>query len=176
LGILAVFIMACMRIYPLRDGITKVPVKTDVYKNKVKFDKSLLALIDTEAIYEEFDQRYNVLRRLDTHIETSIYGVYRFYPDGKFNSFGVHRRVPLDYNTFNPEYCGYRGVYYMEKGQIRYDLFAPSNGLGWISELNGTFRFSGDTLYVIQDVDKRHIDIYIKRELLPEYRNYKALW
>lgn len=176
LGMFVLLFAACMKTITLQNGITKVPVKADVYKNKTKFDKSLLTLIDTKAIYEELDQRYNVLRRLDTHVETSLYGAYRFYPDGRFNSFGVDRNAPLDANTFNPEYSGYRGVYYLEKGQIRYDLFGPVNQLYWTGELNGTFKFSGDTLYVIRDVDKRYIGIYIKREFPQSYLDYKAEW
>jgi hypothetical protein len=176
LGVSVVLMTACMSTYTLRNGITKVPAKPSMYKNKAKFDNSLLTLIDTGSIYEEFDKHYNVLTRLDTHIETSVYGVYRFYPDGTFNLFFIDRDKPLQPNDFNPEHNGYRGVYYSEENKLRYDLFAPSNGLGWIGKLTGTFRISGDTLYEIRDVDKKHIDIYIKRKLPLDYLDYKKNW
>jgi hypothetical protein len=176
LGVSVVLMTACMRTFTLPNGYTKVPAKPSVYKNKAKFDKSSLALIDTGSIYEEFDQHYNVLRRLDTHIETGTYGAYRFYPDGKFNLFFFDRDKSLQPNDLNPEHTGYRGVYYSEETKVRYDLFAATNGLGWIGKLTGTFKFSGDTLYEIRDVDKKHIDIYIKRKLPPGYLDYKANW
>jgi hypothetical protein len=176
LGVSVVLATACMRTFTLPDGITEVPAKPAVYKNKAKFDNSLPALIDTASIYEEFDQYYNVLRRLDTHIETSIYGAYRFYPNGTFNLFYHDRDKSLQPNDFNPDHNGYRGVYYSKENKFHFDLFAPGNELRWISKLTGAFRFSGDTLYVIRDVDKKHIRIYIRRELPHEYLHYKANW
>lgn len=172
-----ILLISCeMKTYLLKDGITKVPIKKDVYENKVKFDKSLLTTIDTGAIYEEFDTYRNVLKRLDSDSKRSFYGVYRFYANGKFNSFGIDKSVPLDSKMFNPEYRGYRGVYYLDKNQIRYDLFAPSNELRWIGKLTGTFRFSGDTLYVQRDESPQYINVYIKRELPKEFLQYNANW
>ncbi len=165
-----------MKSYILQNGTTKVPHDTQVYHNKAKFDKSLLTIVDTSVVYEEFDQRYNILRRLDNHVETSIYGVYHFYPDGRFNKFFLDRDKLLEVNDFNPDFGGNRGVYYTERNQIRYDIFAESNELGWLGELNGTFKFSGDTLYVIRDIDKKYVGVYIKRKLPANYLNYRPEW
>lgn len=175
-GALVVLVTACMKTITLQNGRTKVPAKSDVYKNREKFDISLLNLVNTNVIYERFNKDYNVLQRLDTHIETSIYGAYRFYPDGRFNLFFLDRNKPNDPNAFNPEYSGKRGVYYSEKDQIRYDLFAEINQWGWTGKQSGTFRFSGDTLYVQRDEFPKELDIYIKRELSPGYLNYNADW
>jgi hypothetical protein len=167
---------ACMKTFTLQNGRTKVPTKTLVYKNKVNFEKALLNVVDTAVVYEEFNKRYNVLTRLDNHIETSFYAVYRFYPNGELNYFVLDRDRPQGTNDFNPEYKGYRGVYYSEKSKIKYDLFAPSNELRWIGKLTGEFTFSGDTLYVRRDESPKEVDIYIKRTLPPEYFQYKANW
>jgi hypothetical protein len=179
---LSLLMTACMRVYLLKDGITQVPVDTDVYANKIGFDKSLLDCIDTEAIYEEFDHQYIVLNRLDNHIETSIYATYRFYPDGRFNVFILDREMALDSNTFNPEFNGYRGIYYKENGKIRYDYFSSISELGYIGKITGTFKFNGDTLYVKRDDTKginktiHPVNIYIKRQLPLYYLDYKSNW
>jgi len=165
-----------MKTVTLQNGRTKVPAKSDVYKNKDKFHKSLLTLIDTAVVYEEFNKQYNILQRLDNHIETSFYGCYRFYPDGRLNYFVLNRNKPSDLNDFNPEYRGYRGVYYSENDKIRFDLFAEIDDMQNIGKITGTLIIKGDTLYVMRDVDKRYIDIYIKRELPPGYLDYKANW
>ena len=169
---------ACMRTFTLQNGRTKVPAKTIVYKNKAKFDKSLLNDIDTGVVYEKFNKQYNVLQRLlDSPIGTGVYGAYRFYLDGRFNLFFIRSDEPLNPNDFNPEYNGSRGVYYLKGNTVRYDLFAPSNGLGWIGKSTGNFTFSGDTLYVNDDdISRRGVEIYIKRKLPPEYFKHKADW
>ena len=167
---------ACMKTFTLQNGRTKVPTKTLVYKNKVNFDKALLNVIDTGVVYEQFNKRYNVLQRLDNHIETSVYSSYRFYSDGSFNVFFMDRDKPLNPNDLNPEYNGKRGVYYLKEKTIRYDLFAETNQWGWIGKLIGEFTFSGDTLYVRRDESPKEVDIYIKRKLPPEYFQYKANW
>jgi hypothetical protein len=176
LSVIVVYITSCMPTYTLQNGRTKVPTKPAIYKNQAKFDKTLLKIVDTGVVYEEFNKRYNVLTRLDNHIETRIYAVYRFYPNGRFNIFFIDRDKPLNINEFNPHYQGYRGVFYSEKNQIRYDLFAESNGLGWIGKLSGTFYFNGDTLYIKRDEASKEFDIYIKKELPSGYLNYKAVW
>ena len=162
--------------YTLQNGVTKVPYNSDLFKNKSKFDKSILAIVDTSVIYEEFNQRYNVLSRFDTNLETRIYDVYRFYSDGKFNNFLLDRKKQIDVNDFNPEFNGYRGVYYLENGKIKFDLFAESNELGWLGELNGTFTFIGDTLYVKNREAPNNINIYIKRKLPSKYLQFNGNW
>lgn len=171
-----VLISSCLKTITLQNERTPVPAKSDVYKNKTKFEKSLLRVVDTNVIYEFFNQSYNVLQRLDTNIETRTYGVYRFYPDGALNFFSLNRDKPLDSIYFNPKYNGYRGVYYLENKKIRYDLFAEINGWGWIGRLSGTLTFIGDTLYVKRDYSTMYIDIYIKRKLPDGYLDYKADW
>jgi hypothetical protein len=170
--------MACgIKTNTLLNGVTKVPFNTEVYLNKLNFDNSLLNIVDTNVIYEEHNRRYNVLSRLDDHVETSFYGAYRFYPNGYFNYYTLDRSRSglLVSNDLNPEFDGQRGVYYKENSKIRFDLFAEINQNQWIGELNGTFTFSGDTLYVKRDV-LEYTKIYVKRELPKECLNYKVDW
>lgn len=165
-----------LQTYTLQDNITKVPSDTAVYKNKLKFDASLLSIIDTGVVYEQYSVERNSLYRTDTNFDTEFYGVFRFYSNGCFNSFILMRGDVLDTNTFSPEFSGYRGVYYKEKNKLRYDLFAESNELRHIGKLTGTFEFSGDTLYTIRDVDKKYVEVYIKRKLPMQYLNHTTNW
>ncbi|MCH8904016.1 MAG: hypothetical protein IIA45_08900 [Bacteroidetes bacterium] len=168
-------LISCVNTYKLSDGISRVPSNSKVYKNKSKFNISLLNTIDTSVVYEKYSIRYNILARMDNHPETSIYGVYRFYPGGYFNYFVLDRDIALDIKDFDPVYTGYRGVYYHEKNEIRYDNFGISNGLGWIGKLTGAFTFIGDTLYKKSDYSS-YVQIYIKRELPKEYLKYRVDW
>lgn len=169
------FVSCEMKTYTLSNGITKVPADTTVYKQKVKFDTSLLSIIDTAVIYEEYSIESGMLKRLDNDITHRFYGVYRFYLNGCLNYFVLDKEYLVDTSYFNPDYDGYRGVYYLERNKIRCDLFAGSNELGWIGKLPATMMFIGDTLYVYKDYSK-YKSIYIKRELPIEYFNYKSNW
>ena len=169
--------------YILNDGITEVPVNTYVFANKKKVDTFFLRFIDTEVIYEEFDVSNNILRRLDNKIETSIYTAYRFYQNGNLNVFALSRNNSIDKNSLNPEYSGYRGVYYTEDGQVRFDYFAADEQLRKHTyRISGEFTFKGDTLFVQRDhskgISKIHFPqrVYLKRELPPGYLNYNADW
>lgn len=182
---LVVFLLlSCnMKTYKLLNKRTKVPVDATAYNNKSKFNSLLLNNVDTSVIYEEFDTRYNILKRLDNHIESSIYNVYKFYPNGCINNFYLDRRnEPIPINELNPLFTGYRGVYYSENNKIRYDLFAEIDQRQHTGKITGTLTFSGDTLYVKRD-DRKGLnatdystEIYIKRKLPPEYFVYKADW
>lgn len=164
-----------MKTYKLLNNTTRVPSDTNVYKNKSKFDISLLSVIDTLAVYEEYDRNYNILKRTDNHIENSIYGVCRFYSNGCMNEFFVDRKTVLTPNEFNPLYEGKRGVYYKENNKIRSDLFAEIDQQQHTGKLMATLTFSGDTLYIKRD-NLSYTDIYIKRKLPLEYFKYKTNW
>jgi hypothetical protein len=174
--IIILLLFSCeMKTYTLQNGKTKVPVNPSVYKNKSKFDTSLLKIIDTTVIYERLDDERSLLLRMDTGPETRFYGVYRFYSNGCFNYFTIDRNQSLDSNSFNPEYRGYRGVYFKEDDRIRSDLFAGSNELGWIGKLPGTLTFKGDTLIVYEKLSML-TEVYIKRKLPQGYLDYNANW
>ena len=81
----------------------------------------------------------------------------------------------MNVNTFNPNYDGYRGVYFGQDNQIKYNLFAETNGVGWIGKLTGTLTFRGDTLYENLDTSVG-IHIYVKLKLPKEYLNYTVMW
>jgi len=164
-----------MKTYKLQNGITKVPAKSQVYKNKAKFNMSLNALIDTNVVYEEFDLNYKLLRRLDNHPENSYYGAYKFYPNGYFNYFIIDRDASLNENSFNPQYAGYRGVYYLKNVDIGYDLFSTVNQSGWLGKLTGVFFFRGDTL-LVHGYQTKDTSIYIKRKLPGQLMNFNVDW
>lgn len=150
--LIILFFTTCrLKTFILQDNITKVPIDTSVYKNKVKFDSTLLNVIETDIVYEEYSTERNSLCRTDNHFDTEYFGVYRFYPNGCLNYFVLTRDDIIDTNTFNPQVRGYRGLYYKEKGKIHFDLYAESNELGHIGRLTGTLTVSGDTLYEYVD-------------------------
>jgi hypothetical protein len=176
-------VVACnMKTYELLDGSSRVPQNKNVYKNKLKFNASLLRLIDTNAVYEEYDTEYKTLKRLDTRNGRSVYKAYRFYSNGDLNCFGLYRGEELRKEQLDPAYKGYRGVYYSELGKIRYDLFAEIDQLQHIGKISGTITISGDTLLLKRD-DVRGLnkmiyplETYIKRKLPPEFLHHKANW
>ncbi len=169
-----------MKTYTLANGRSRVPADNSVYANKSKFDKSLLDIIDTEAIYEEYDTHYKTLSRLDTNVETATYGCYRFYPDGCLNFFTLNRNEAITALDFDPSYRGYRGVYYLENGKIHCDLFAEINQQQDIGKLTATLEFRGDTLLLQSDKTSTgrnpQVRIYIKRKLPEGYLKFKADW
>jgi len=167
--------ISCMRTVKLRDGITKVPVRTSVYKNKIKFDKTIAAVIDTSAFFEEIDPNFKVLKRLDSNVENSFYGVYRFYSNGYLNYFVVNRDTPIESDFFDPQLHGYRGVYYLKKNKICYDLFCTINQAGWIGLLTGHFTIKGDTL-IVTSYQSKGIEVYVKRKAPESVNVYRGNW
>jgi hypothetical protein len=159
----------------LKDGKTKVPLHSKAYLNKSKFTTSVLNRIDTAALYEEFDKRYNILSRLDNHIENSFYGAYKFYSNGCVNYFVLDRDSLARENDFNPLYSGYRGVYYEVNGFIKVDLFAEINGVGSIGKLQESILIKGDTLYV-KEFKATSEGIYIKQKKIAPLVNYRGNW
>lgn len=180
----AMVLLSCsMEVYTLLDNATAVPKNLKVYENKVKFSPSMLNSIDTAVVYEEFNVDKNLLERLiicnDCHRK---YLSYKFYPNGCFNVFSFWKDSLLSVGKFNPNYSGVRGIYYLEKNEIRYDYFSAIDQSYNIGKITGTLTISGDTLYVKRD-DRKGINatsypvrIYIKQKLPPEYFVYKANW
>jgi len=81
-------IFSCsMKTYLLLDKITDVPLSSSVYKNKSKFDTSLLTTIDTSVVYEEYDMNKNIVMSLDKCTACRGYRVYKFYSNGCLNMF-----------------------------------------------------------------------------------------
>lgn len=175
LSVGALIIISCgIKTFYLKDKITRVPENSEVYSNRSKFDNSIYFSIDTNVVYEEFNVEYNILSRLDIDARRSVYGIYKFYPNGNFNYFVVRRDEAFVPDILNPEINGFRGVYYMDKGKIMGDLFAPADELRNIGKLDRIFTVSGDSLFVERKFG--YVDIYIKRKLPPEYFVYKANW
>lgn len=154
----------------LRDNVTKVPRDSNVYSKASHFDLSLLSIIDTSVIYEEFEIRYGVLSRLDTNMETRTYGNYKFYSNGRLNYFILDRNEDLLPQMFDPAFTGYRGIYYLDEGRIRGDLFTSKSGMGELGKLSSTFEVKADTLFeVVRNREIKYKRMYVKRKLLPVF-------
>jgi hypothetical protein len=126
---LLLFLQSCgLKTISLRNGYQKAAVNPKVYANKSKFDASLLDNIDTLCIYEEYvDNRIGKditgPARLDHHSYNSVYGAYRFYNNGCFNLFILLKNdSAFNFTTFDPDYEGWRGVFYKSKDKIKGDL------------------------------------------------------
>lgn len=164
----------------LNDSFVKIPNKSSMYKNIDKFDTKLLAIIDTEVIYEEFDVYNNILQRLDTADVDKSYYVIRFFPNGYFHSFhlredNIHNNSSSNKNSYNPERVGIRGVYYYENNKIRYDIYGRTSEMGGVRKISGEFIINGDTLIDNRD-NLSYQNIYIKREVPKEYLDYQVDW
>ncbi len=157
------------------DGRTKVPVDTTVFTKRGLFDKSLIQIVDTAVIYEEFSQRYGVLQRLDDHIETSFYDIIRFYGNGCINFFIIDRDMQFSPQKLNPRYSGLQGLYYFEKGRIRIQLCGRTDQRGGQGLIYSTVKISGDTLYEKRD-NSPFENIYVKRRFPEKFLSYTPYW
>lgn len=161
-----------MRTTRLGDNISRVPKNTNAYKNRVKFDSSVLQYFDTSVVYEEYNSWKGILSRYDSADLHGFYEIYRFYPNGFMNCFVIDRNKPLVPKEFDPEYNGYRGVYYKKGSKLKGELFTAVNGLGHMGKLTERLIIKGDTLIVVTG-ENRNRSFFIKRKLPPEYLIYK---
>lgn len=177
-------ITACAPTVVLKNGFTKVPARPDFFKNKIYFDQSVLSKIDTDVIYEQFDDNYytnytkqeDTLARLNDKSVYHGYTVYRFYSNGCFNAFYLRKDKPeLEKDMFDPDLSGWRGVLYKKKNRILGDTFTQLSGVRWVLGIKTQeFRFSGDTLYVY--FDKIHKHTYLKRVIDTHLLKHEANW
>ena len=165
---------SCMKTYTLLNGITKVPVEKSKYDNKSKFNVNLVSTVDTNVVYEAFNTYKGILSRLDDEAN-SFYGAYKFYSNGYFNLFILKKHARLNSNM-NPEYEGYRGVYYEEDGKIKYDLYSLVNQHQTLGRSSGEFIFKQNRLYIVGPGKNNYNDLYLKRELPEDFIYYKPNW
>ena len=142
----------------LKNGYSKAPTNPKIFKNKVYFDRSILAQIDTTVIYEEYNTDYyegvekhpDVLARYNYKNPNSTYGVYKFYGNGCYNLFHLDRNKPeLTKEMFDPTYTGWRGVLYKKKNKVVGDIFTQVGQMSWqLGKQSNQFTFNGDTLIV----------------------------
>ncbi len=175
LGIVVCFFSCSLKTYKLLDGRTRVPVDTSIFTKRMKFEPSLLRIIDTGIIYEELNRRYGELSRLNNQLENLVYGTYRFYGDGRVSEFAITKQEPFTPLQFDPRYNGHQGVYYLEKGKIRMQLCAQVDQRGGFGLLYSTLRISGDTLFEKRD-DLSYEEIYIKRSLPDSFFVFQPYW
>ncbi len=166
-----IFIVSCVRKMTLSNGVTKVPLKKKAYKFRELFDRSLLDVVDTSVIYEEYNRLKQKPERLvDGSYEYGNYNVYRFYSNGTVSSFYLYKKKELKPKYFDPNYKGNRGVFYEKNNEIYMRLFIPTYALMFEHWYVPTIQFKGDTLYV------NGVASYIKRKIPKEYLNFKADW
>jgi hypothetical protein len=169
----------------LNNGITKVPANKNYFKNKQYFNESLLKVIDTAAIYEEkysyhsFEKDFTPINNNKWYSTNNLVSIYRFYSNGCINLFFLRNGYEIEKNDLNPEYNGYRGVYYIDnKENIELELFTilgygltPLYGIDAIK-----LEIRGDTILMKRLHTPTSITVYTKKELPKEYLIYKADW
>lgn len=182
-----VILASCgFKTYVLHDGKYKAAKNPKVYKNKLKFNSSILNLLDTMAIYEELYtisyvdiNPFNPKKKeyLNTNYPETLRGVYRFYNNGCYNLFTVKNgETNLTNKMFDSKWTGWRGVYYLdEKNRIIGDLITRISGGGEIGIRKDIFEFVKDTLFVTP-FKANTKDVYVKRKVPFEILNSKAEW
>lgn len=159
----------------LKDGITRVPKNNNVFKSKERIVSSMYSDIDTSVVYFEFDVNKRIMKDIDYTEERSVFGCYRFYPNGSFNYF-ILVKNKIEENDFNSIYNGYRGVYYVKNNKLMYDLYAPINQLGWIGKQSGTINFKSDTLIITSEIKSISTKFFIKKKVPNTYLLSKSTW
>ena len=181
------FFTSCgLKTFKLNDGIYKAAKNPKVYKNKAKFNSSILTLIDTMAIYEEIykisyvDKSPFTPRKkeyLYTTYPETFKGVYRFYSNGCYNLF-IIKNGETDFTNqmFDSKWTGWRGVYYLDnKNKIVGDLITRISGGGEIGIRKDILEFVKDTLFVTP-FKANTKNVYVKRKVPFETLNSKAEW
>jgi hypothetical protein len=172
--VLSVALASCgIRATLLGNNETRIPQSANVYKNRGKFDSSVLKHIDTSVLYEEIgDMVDSVLHeRRFKNYEMYNYGVFRFYSNGFMNFFVMFKDPPYTAKQLDPAYTGTRGIYYTEGDKIKGELFRC--GKRKIRKLNLHVTTKGDTLFVTWTNLRMPQQVYIKRKLPPEFLKYK---
>lgn len=172
----------------LDDKITVVPINNKIFKNKNLFDKSLLKLIDTTAIYIE-DYNYQSSEKDFKNVNNKVYHTrnyhnvcYKFYGNGCFNSFstyGADYFNSVSTEDVNPIKTGNRGVFYKKNNQIQmdefgvvgYNLFSKEYGIN-----TSIIEIKGDTLFKKSKFDMKTVTVYLQKKLPKEFLIYKSEW
>lgn len=159
----------------LLDGITKVPIDEKSYLNKIKYDSTMQKYFDVNCIYEEYDQGHSMPSRLCQEYEYPLYSAFKFYSNGCLNLFFLEKRKELLDINLDPNYAGYRGVYYEEEGVFRIEFFGVVDELKSLGKIKGTLTVKGDTLISYTD-NLKYPKYYIKRKLPDTFKKYNAKW
>lgn len=177
----SVFLYSCggIEYKILKDGWKKVPKYGVVYEEGLsKFNKQVLKLIDTNAVYLQLDIELNILKKDTDKFSDLYYGAYRFYPNGYLNSFGLVRDSAFNKYTFNPDYTGFRGVYYQEDGVIKAQKFATRGELRIFAAGLEEIKVKGDTIYVrkYDNSYRNWYRKYLKVKVADSLINFKVDW
>jgi hypothetical protein len=148
---LIVVISGCgLKYEVLKNGYTKVPRNDYKFENKQESVTLGVIPFRTDCIYEELSNFNNQPARKDVgNKETFFYETLRFYDNGCINIFLLNRdNVNIE---FNPEFFGYRGVYYSVNNRWKFDLFAPQSERAIYGIISGEISLNGDTISLIRE-------------------------
>lgn len=166
---MVVLLISCaMKTVRLQDGRTKVPALSKVYKHRQTPDPIVFARIDTNCLYWRVSP-----------VDNSLIVIYRFYSNGTLNCFAFLAKSSVDLSKeLDPEYNGYRGIYYLKDDELKCDLFVPNSGLGHkeLGKEVSTFRIKGDTLFEFRKASPEYPGIYLKGRLPEEVAHFQPSW
>lgn len=162
----------------LENGITTVPISKELSKTRFSAVELDSLQIDTSVIYESLDPFTNALDRLEIDDSYNSYSCFRFYENGCINYFVLSKDeddfVP---EQFDPNYNGYRGIYYLQNGKVKYELYGiKGEGLKF-GKMSGEFSFDGDNLFQHRNIHTAYSTRkFIKREIPLEFLDFEADW
>lgn len=168
--LVSLFTFSCgMKTFTLQNGFSKAPVNPSQYIEKMPFDNTLIKIIDTDAVYEEYSDNYSLIKKYDNYIS-----FLRFYSNGCFSIFYSDKNR-IEKSMFDPKKSGYRGYYNRINNEIRFDKFGEINQMREYGKLSGIINVKGDTLYVYTKKNNES-QIFIKRKVAKELLDFNADW
>ena len=178
------FISCGIKTRVLENNITQVPVDNVIFKNRIFFDKKLLSKFETSAIYEElygYDCEINNFKKIN-NIKNYQGGLFhsflKFYSNGHVNSFYFEKMDKINCKNINPNYAGDRGVFYLNRNEIKLDLFTIT-GYSFKRNYNivtSLINIKGDTLFEKHIKNPVYVTVYVKRKLSNEYLIFNPDW
>jgi len=121
-----------MKTFILQNGFSKAPINPSQYIERKTFDITLMKIIDTDAIYEEYSDKYTVIKKYDNYVS-----FLRFYSNGCFNIFYSDKNI-VEKDMFDPKKSGYRGYYNRINSEIKFDKFGEINQMKAYGKLSGS--------------------------------------
>lgn len=154
----------------LQDGRIPVPKNPRAYRERDSFNKSINCSIDTTVFYEELYSDLLTKKRGSTW-----YSMMRFYGNGDMNIFHFYIDPELKSSDFDPNWSGYRGVYYLKGDEIWMTYYNTVNSIG-IGPYRGKIETWADTLKVTFPNLPQYDMLFVKRPMPSEYFQFRADW
>lgn len=176
--IILLFLSSCnfIKTTKLLDGLTKIPLNKDFFDKKYseKFEVINLKQVDFNSIYiASLSISDNGIYNLKSGGNPFIRG-YKFYENGRINSFSLDKYHLDSLKTFDPIIRGYRGITYIKKEDTLVDIYLPISDNYRFGKSKYKAKINSDTLFLIDQYDVTYI--YLKKELSKENQEFKANW